>query len=439
MNINEVMGLILKGEGETIEFKRDPADIGKTVSAFANTNGGTILIGVDDNGNIAGLHRKTEIQKISDAFSSISPPPNVKVSIVNIGENRVAIVNVNSGHHLYSHKNIVYMRVGSNNRPLSIHEVVEKASESLRLFFDELLNEASLTSIDKTLVKSFLERRETVRGILAPAKIDQKVLLRLRILKQVGNKTGLTNGGLLFFGSEPQRIINTARIHLVHFSDQHMQHYTDQRIFEGSLWKIVEEFEVYLRNTIRRIGGGTTGFRRAERFEYPIEAIREAVLNAIVHRNYFDAGDVKIFLFPDHITIKNPGSFPPGVTPEIPEHRPRNPLLAQYFYDVGLIEKYGSGIEKMRMACRQIKGLSLDFELHPTSTTVVFQKREAEFTPDGIDKTILQRLSTGPAGTAELAELVKMTRQAVIKRLNKLLKADLILREGSGAKVRYLI
>lgn len=437
MDINELMNLIKNGEGETLEFKSSVTDLGRTVSAFANTYGGTILIGIDDQGEVIGIHGKKNLQEISDSFASVVPPPKVKISTINIGGRIIAAVEVEKSQHLYSHKNIVYIRVGRNNRPLAIHEVVEKAGESLQLFFDDLDSGTPASRLDRKLIKEYFERREAVRGVKEPIKIDDGLLVKLRILKKHHKKLMATNGGLLFFGKEPQELINSARIHLVHFSDMEMQTYTDQRIFEGSLWRIIEEVEVYFRQTIRRTGGKMKGFERIEKFEYPLEALREAILNAVVHRNYFDAGDIKIFILPDRIIIKNPGSFPPGVTPEIPEHRPRNPSLSQYFYDVGLIEKYGSGIEKMKRLCGQTPHMTIDFELRPSSTTVVFKMTLPKHKSDQIDESLMKRLGTGPASSTELASLTKMSRQAVIKRLNDLIKAGDIVREGSGAAVYY--
>ncbi|MFH1653680.1 MAG: RNA-binding domain-containing protein [Pseudomonadota bacterium] len=436
MDIQRLIQLVGIGESEVLEFKADVTDLGKVVASFANTQGGMILVGVSDNGEILGLSGKKKIQEISDAFSAVVPAPDVKVSKFRVENKLLAIVEVKKGNHLFSYKHIVYIRVGKNNRPLSIHEVIEKAGEGLSLFFDELLSDAKTDSIDKGLVQSYLDRRESVRGVKKPKKIDEGLSIKLRILRKYEKKTGVTNGGLLFFGKSPQDWINVARVHLVRFVDSGMQQYSDQRIFEGSVWNIVEELEEYLRHNLKRPGGGTVGFKRVEKFEYPLDALREAILNAIVHRNYFDAGEIKIFIMPDRILIKNPGSFPPGVTPEAPEHRPRNPLLAQYFYDVGLVEKYGGGIEKMLSICNEKSNVSIKFDLHPTSTTVIFQK-SSTYLPDNVDVLLLEKLGQGFFRTSELAAYVKLTRQAVIKRLNNLIKAGLVLREGSGAAVSY--
>ncbi|MBF0492624.1 MAG: putative DNA binding domain-containing protein [Deltaproteobacteria bacterium] len=434
--IDSVLQWMKEGEGESSKFKQSlSTDLGKTIVAFGNTNGGVILIGVDDEGQLVGLKGKNVLQDISDAIAGVVPAPKVSVEEVAFGDRKVAIIHVEKGAHLYSCRNVVYIRVGRNNRPLSIQEVIEKGSESLRIFFDEMPSQANIAAIDKKLVKKFLKVREEVRGVRHPTLSEDRQLQLLRILKS--GKNQLTQGGLLFFGRDPQKWIPQARVHCVHFLDDEMQRYTNQRFFEGSLWLMMEEIETYLRSHLQRSGGQKTGFRRLEKFEYPLEAIREALLNAMIHRNYFSAADIKMFFFPNRLLIRNPGSFPPGVTPELPEHRPRNPLLAQFFYDVGLVEKYGSGIETMRRLCGDTASVTLSFDLRESSTTLIFQKKEGTVQRDLLDEKILKRLEQGAARSAELVSLTGISRQAVTKRLNRLLVAGTIRREGSGAGVVY--
>jgi ATP-dependent DNA helicase RecG len=87
--------------------------------------------------------------------------------------------------------------------------------------------------------------------------------------------------------------------------------------------------------------------------EYPIAAIREAIINALIHRDYLISSDIRVFIFDDRIEISNPGPFPEGVTPERPLHIARNPILCQLMRDIGFIEKYGSGIYFMRDFCKE--------------------------------------------------------------------------------------
>lgn len=443
LSIDQVLQWIREGEGESVEFKQSPSnDLGKSVSAFSNTNGGAILIGVGDDGHLVGSKGKKVLQEISDFMASVVPAPKISTKTFSIGDKAIVVVLVEKGAHLYACRNVVYIRVGRNNRPLSIQEVIEKGNESLRIFFDEMTVKARVTDIDKNLVKRFLKVREEVRGVTISSVSEERQMELVRILK---GKKEVMQGGLLFFGKTPQSWMPQARVHCIHFLDNDMQRYSDQRFFEGSLWRIIEEIETYLRSHVRRVGGDKKGFRRQEVFEYPLEAVREALLNALIHRNYFSAADVKLFFFPDRLVIKNPGSFPHGVTPDMPEHRPRNPLLAQYFYDVGLVEKYGSGLETMKRVCERSDSVTLEFDLREASTTVIFRKKDSLIHPvdpdelDASDKKILKRLEEGPGKSSDFIKVVGVSRQALAKRLKKLLVAGLIRREGNGASVTYCL
>src|SRR3989338_7544354 len=117
---------------------------------------------------------------------------------------------------------------------------------------------------------------------------------------------------------------------------------------------MVDRGEEFIRRNIRLIGYlPQESWRRKDTFDYPVGALREGIINAVIHRDYWQDGEVIVYIFDDHIDIVNPGGFPDGVTPERPEHRPRNPLLSQYMYDIGYIERYGTGILRIRELCRE--------------------------------------------------------------------------------------
>ena len=112
--------------------------------------------------------------------------------------------------------------------------------------------------------------------------------------------------------------------------------------------------------------------RQYDKFEYPLEALREAIINGLIHRNYQEPADVRVFIFDDRIEIINPGSFPEDVSPHNPIHRPVNPILSQLMYDVGYVERYGSGIKMMQRLCRESENKEPHYELHPLETKVIF-------------------------------------------------------------------
>jgi ATP-dependent DNA helicase RecG len=109
--------------------------------------------------------------------------------------------------------------------------------------------------------------------------------------------------------------------------------------------RTIENLVNTIKQNIRLFGFRTEySFQRIDKLEYPIKAIRECIINALIHRNYFEPADTRVAIYDDRIEIISPGTFPEGVTPEEPKHVPVNPILCQLMYDVGFIEKYGSGI-----------------------------------------------------------------------------------------------
>ncbi|MGQ4892101.1 MAG: RNA-binding domain-containing protein [Candidatus Njordarchaeia archaeon] len=441
MDINELLSLISQGEGLRIEFKRSPntSGIAETVCSFLNTEGGYIVIGVDDKGRITGVDPKEAMEKISSALGAVQPHPRVDVEKIRLDDKYVFVVRVGKSDKIHTYRNRVYVRIGGSNRPLSLEEIIEKASEALILKFDELPSNAPLSAIDRELVEEYLDKRMRIRGIPRRGSYGEN----LKLLKIVVEKKGEivpSNAGLLFFSRMPQNWIPQSKVHLVWFADEEARRYTDARFFEGPLWKIVNDIEEYFMRNLKRIGGELIGWKRTEILEYPIRALREAVTNAIIHRNYFDPSEVKIFVYPNKITIRNPGGFPPGVTVSDPVHKPRNPLLAQYMYDIGYIEKYGYGIKMMIEECEKHPLVKISFKIRPYLTEVIFTKEQKPELIDELDKKIIQLLKEeGEMSSGEIAKKTSKTKPTIIKRLKKLEALGLIEPKGTGPTRKYKI
>ncbi|MFA4956769.1 MAG: RNA-binding domain-containing protein [Candidatus Methanoperedens sp.] len=439
MKIEELIGLLKKGESEEVEFKTSfTKDIAKDVCAFSNTVGGEIFIGIDDKGGVVGIKDENIEQKVSDILSSVHPHPSVKMERLGISDKEIFHINVSASDKLHSQGNIVHIRIGRNNRPLTTQEVIEKAAESAIVFFDELPSEAPQEAISLPLVKKYLEKRKEERGVKSMGSVEEN-LTRLKITKKVGSIMRPTNAGLLFFSESAQDYISNARVRIVWFESEEMERYTDSREFGGAICKMVDDLEDYFSKNLKVLGAGMAGWKRKEFMEYPMEALREAIINALIHRNYFDPSEVQIFIFPSKIVIKNPGSFPLGVTPDAPEHKPRNPLLAQYMYDMGYIEKYGSGINKIKEACRVHPIAGVEFILKPYRTEVVF-KKEKEFKLDEVDQKILRILRKMESATStEIGEEAGLSKVSVVKRMNALVIIGAIRKAGKGPATRYSV
>lgn len=431
--------ILAKGESENVEFKRspDPRSLAEVICAMLNTNGGLIFIGVSDDMKIIGVDPRAAEEKLTVALGSIKPYPQVQREIIRIGSKQIFLVRVPKSDKIHSYRNLVYIRVGASNRPLSIEELIERASESAILRFDEMPSNALLDVVDRGLVEEFLKKRETTRGIRVKGSFEDNLEL-LKIVVGKNNRKVLTNAGVLFFTRNPQKWIPQAKIHLVWFNDDDMTSYRDARFFEGPIWKMIDDVEEYFYGNLRRIGGDLIGWKRVEILEYPIRALREAITNAVVHRNYLDPAEIKVYILPSRIMIRNPGSFPPGVTPDKPMHKPRNPLLAQYMYDIGYIEKYGFGIKMMREECEKHPLVTLKFNIRPYVTEVIFQKTAKDKIIDEIDEKILRLIRREGAMTSgEIARELSISKPTVIKHLKKLIGIGLVKEKGRGPSKRY--
>lgn len=437
MQIVELLTILKDGESSTVEFKEAlTANISKPVCAFANTKGGKILIGVKDDGTPVGVQGGKWHQEISNQLQVLRPMPHFTIEEVPIAQAKIIVIDVEESNGLVSTNHSVYVRVGINNYQLSIDEVIEKSAESLKLFFDQIPTEITASELDKDLFNEYLKKREKIRGVEFNGDITDTAL-RLKVLRQKGKGLFLTNAGILCFTDEPQKYIGNSTVRLTKFDDQEMKNYSYQRDFAGPLQKIVEDIEKYFIGSLDRIGGFTIGFKRQEFLEYPLGALREAIINSIIHRNYFDAAEIRIFIFPDRIEIRNPGSFPPGITVNNPEHKPRNPQIAQFFYDLGLTEKYGSGIQKIIREVSEHPLVGVTFSPRPYNTAVTFTKSLSKVDLDPINLKVLEFLSGEPKASSSIAQAVGLSRQAAVERLRNLRKLGFIRQDGEGSKTVY--
>ncbi len=217
---------------------------------------------------------------------------------------------------------------------------------------------------------------------------------------------------------------------------------------EGTIWEMVKIADDFIRKNIRLLGMRTEkSFRREDKFEYPIKAVREAIINALIHRNYLETGDVRVFIFDDRIEVINPGTFPEGVTPENPVHKPVNEVICQLFYDVGFIEKYGSGIYMMKDLCRKWGNKEPHYALHPVETKIIFESpiKEVSFIETDEFEGLNERQRSmmrflykyGRFTRKEYAEHTQISLRQANKDINEMLKKGIVSKHGKGRSVYY--
>jgi ATP-dependent DNA helicase RecG len=434
MDVIKLLDMIRIGESDSVEFKRSPApDCAKNIVAFLNTGGGTIIFGIDDDGTIVGMKGQGDLHTFAQ---SIDPQPykQLRWEEIQIEDKRLGILQVDKSSHLHTYRNVAYVRMGAMSKPLSIEELVEKASESILIRFDQMPNpQASVSDFDQGLVDHYFQKRKGSRNISVP---DADLVHSMMMIGAAGRSNSHivpTNAGILFFFRDPQSVFMQASVRVVVFRDDTMDETLDTGIFGGPMDRMVEESMAFIDRYVPLRSGLEKGaLARTTRKAYPLLAIRESLINSVTHRNYLDMADTRVFIFPDRIEIVNAGGFPPGVDPDEPIHKPRNALISQYFYDLGYVERYGSGIRKMIAACLDM-GLSPPrFQIREFETKVIFC---AEQSYEGRILALIKQKGYSTSG--DLAASLGISRDTVNRNLKVLLEAGKIFRTGNGRGTKY--
>jgi len=369
--------LIKGGETETVEFKASfDKETLETSGAFANTKGGIILTGVSDRGEIKGIQiGKETLRDWANQISQSSEPriiPEIEigtrdrknVAVIRIKEFPIKPVFV---------KGRCFRRVGNSNRVMQAREIAEMHFQPTGMSWDRLtVTNASIGEIDLEKVKQYIEsakgaRRRKISGGEKPLQVLEK----LELIKD----GKLTWAAILLFHNHPQRFLSQAMIHCGKFKEETMV--IDDRMIEGAIIEQIEEAMDFIRKNINVRFVMTGKPAREEVWDYPLEAMREAVINAVCHRDYTVPSNTEVRIYDNELIVWNPGGLPLGLTVEdLYKPHPsvlRNKGIGGIFYDMGLIEQWGSGIDKMRKACQKGGIPEPKFEEHQ-GFRVIFRK-----------------------------------------------------------------
>ncbi|HPP29421.1 MAG TPA: putative DNA binding domain-containing protein [bacterium] len=349
---------ILKESGK-IEFKKSAGEwkeIVETICAFSNTDGGKIYIGVSDSGKITGVQiGKYTIEDLTNKIISNTDPkiyPEIKIERLN--RKNIIMVDVKkASDQLILAFGKPYKRVGRSTVRMSKDEyerkVLEKHKEEFR-FDTTICKDAKFSDVDVLKLRDFLKFAKSERGLEIPANSSPKAtLMRLNLLKN----DKLTNSAILLFGKNPQKFFYNAEVKCVRFKGTDVTGpMIDMKDVGGNLIDQVIETEKFIFNNIALTSWIEEGkIKRQEKWEYPPKAIREALVNAIVHRDYLPTAKTQVRIFDDRIEFWNPGKLPDGWTVEKlkqqHESKPFNPLIARTFFWIKYIEEVGTGTNKI--------------------------------------------------------------------------------------------
>jgi ATP-dependent DNA helicase RecG len=382
--MDNLAALIQHGEGETVEFKEQWNDHGlEALPSFVNTTGGTLLVGVRDNGTVSGWTGDDRAQQviINQIVEILRVQP--AVSVERHQGKPVLAIEVKPGTTLATCRGRYFQRVGNTTREIPAEQLGRYFIAKLGVQWDSIADDYTLDQIDPEAIRRFLE---LAKNRLPFAREDESIEILLQKLELIRDGK-ITRGAILLFGKNPQASFTSAQIHMGRFRDAIT--IIDDKLLKGNLFSQVDTavqlFQQYMQ--VRYEFGEKpekneplSAMQRTEIWDYPVKALREAVINALIHRDYFQTGaEIQIRVYDDRVVITNPGSLPDGMTvDELRQegHRslPRNTLLAQVFYYGELLEKWGTGTSRMITLCRNHGIPEPEFSAHPDWFSVTFAK-----------------------------------------------------------------
>lgn len=446
----DLLDLLKRTEGKTLEFKRDlssPPGVLKSIVAFANTSGGVLLIGVEDETrSVRGVANPLDLEeRLANLISDrITPRLVPELEIIPWRGSHVVAVQVfpspTRPHYLTREgpDRGVYVRVGSTNR-LADSELIDELRRYAR---GEAYDEQPVPELNSEAV-DFRAASESFAPIRRLRRDD---LETLRLVTSHQGRIVPTVGGILLFGPARERYFPDAWIQAGRFQGTDRSHIADHIEIHSPPVRAVEEAIEFIHRHLSH-GVAIGSIRRIEQWSLPPVAVREAVINAVAHADYRQRGaPIRVAVFDDRLEVENPGLLPFGLTVE-DLHRGvsklRNRVIGRVFHSLGLIEQWGSGIQRMTVACRDaglpspvLEEIGIRFRATLSTTRV------AAPTLDQTDQAILDALPAEGMVTSDIARVIRLTPRATRTRLARLIERGLVREIGTSPrdpKRRYFL
>lgn len=389
MNLEMLKDRLKGGENLHTEFKIwpvHPDDLASSIVAFANTDGGQIILGVDDKGRITGID-EDEMDRAAQfvdnvSFNNCVPPVTVlQETIRNEAGRAVLVVNVPKGNlrPYRTNRGIYYIRTSSGRRQASREELLRLFQTVESIYYDEIpVIGSSMDDLDEEAVGELLEKIEE-EGFEVAGIPRIRLLRNWRLVKEVNGEVHPTLAGLLLLGRSPQHFLPYVYISALRIPGKDISiEPKDQKRIEGRLVEMLHDtvkfLDLYLVKAHR-----IQGLEPEIKPEFPLEALREALVNAMVHRDYTISAPIRVMLYDDRIEFRTPGQLPNTVTIEslrFGVHVLRNPTIYNMFLKIGLVTDAGSGIPRMIRLLREHTGREPLFRMEGNEFVVIFPRSQ---------------------------------------------------------------
>lgn len=445
MDKQKLLEIIKTGEGYTSEFKdsfnaSSGKELGKAICAFANASGGKIILGASDNDSIKGFSLTNEHRsRIHTIARDMDPSFQVTIDKVS----NLAVIYVPEGKEKpYAFSGRFYLRQGSNSQQLKRNEIQRFFQKANLIRFDRKANQ------DFDIEKDF--NNQKFKDFLSRAQISRS-LQKDHILKNLNLITEgkLNNAGVLFFSHKISKFFLNSIVGCVLYASSTKLKILDKTEFDADFVSNFNNAVVFaLRNLrteyiIKKI-------EREEKPEVPEEVLRELIINAMIHRDYFSEGRVLIEIFSDRVEISNPGDSLSKKEDFGKTSISRNPLLVDMVQRLKFVEKIGSGINRVKHTLKR----RVRFEISADWFRVIIKRDVTEnvtknltgkslsdtvnVTENNIERKIIIEMQKKPHITYdELEKRVGKSRRTITRHVEKLKKRGIVKRLGSDKKGRW--
>ena len=439
-------------ESQTVEFKESWRDeYLKTVCAFANTDGGVLYVGVKDNGEVVGVDN---VKKLLEELPN--KVVNTFVIAVDVeadeedGRSFVKIT-VHKSNLALSYRGKFYTRSGSTTQELKGSALQRLLLKASNLSWDEIgVDNATYEDIDTETVTRFVRRATEYNRL--PLGIDSLNIERLfQNLKLLTKEGLLTRAAILLFGKEPTRFFISATFKLGRFRGTDPTDLIIQDRVEGNLFVMFEQVIDFLKSKYLLSPISYRGMQRVETLEIPDKAIREAILNALIHRDYSSTAAISLRVYDPTVSIWNDGELERLSVDDLSrEHDSfqRNPLIADIFYRAGYIEAWGRGTLTIIEETTKSGLPKPAFDVRQGGLEVTFQRSQA-WKSNAVETISDTRITARQQKAVEYVqqhgsisnkiyqEINAVSKPTATRDLQKLVELGILEMTGSGRDSEY--
>ena len=422
----------------------------KTIAAFHNTAGGRMIIGRNDNGVYVGIQNiKKETKTVADDIrNKLHIMSNTRAEAIE-GKNCI-VIDVPKGDKLIDYEGKFYMRVGNTTQQIEGDDLKKILLDERGMQWLDQASKVAVDALSSDALSLFLSKGKSAGRIPADIEADfNTVLNRFQLI----NDGKLTDTAVLLFHPNPYSVNYGAYAKIGLFDDDGLLIRDD--IIRCPLIQLADEtmrilLDKYIQPTYG-YGGGTTS--RHLVFQYPEKALRELLVNAIVHMDYSIQSPILVRVFKDHLEISNPGSLLSGLTAETLKvsHRSvlRNEKLADVFYASGMVENWGQGITKVLVECKNNANPEPEFTEVDGEFKVVIKTRAAvipdiealdHFKVDEKSKAILACMIDDPSVSIRMiSEITHIPLATIKRRVKSMTDSGHLMREGNAKTGKWIV